>query len=314
MDRLKNLNLKEVSAKTQIETDFLNALIEKDFERLSRFNVKGFLKILTREYDIDFTKFLEEYETFLHGDEAEETSEKEDKKITIATQIDAYQQTSSSLWIWFVVIIAIIGGLGYAIYQYDLLKMFIDKNPTQSSSSAVVDIIDEAQNNIKSVVVVNEEENKSTENTQTSPQEEDSNATDDVSIQNNTQTGETKTLQEQIAQHNESEEKNPQNTNNELSINANQEVIFSTNGKVWVGFIKLENGEKRAMVTENNFSADLSVNQLLLIGATEITLLDPQGQSQVFPAGNSKRFLIENGTIKAISLGEFMKYNKGKEW
>ena len=53
MDKqLQDLDLKEVSAKTQIEVEFLNALIQKDFKKLSRLNVKGFLKILSREYEL----------------------------------------------------------------------------------------------------------------------------------------------------------------------------------------------------------------------------------------------------------------------
>ncbi|HEF5634944.1 TPA: hypothetical protein R8K38_001819, partial [Campylobacter jejuni] len=46
--KIQELNLKEVAAKTQIELDFLEALVEKNFAVLSRFNVKGFVKILSR--------------------------------------------------------------------------------------------------------------------------------------------------------------------------------------------------------------------------------------------------------------------------
>ncbi|HHY2378433.1 TPA: hypothetical protein ACV3CC_002166, partial [Campylobacter jejuni] len=37
--KIQELNLKEVAAKTQIELDFLEALVEKNFAVLSRFNV-----------------------------------------------------------------------------------------------------------------------------------------------------------------------------------------------------------------------------------------------------------------------------------
>ena len=60
--KLQDLNLREVSTNTQIEMDFLQALIEKDFKTLIRFNVKGFIKILEREYELDFTEFNEERE------------------------------------------------------------------------------------------------------------------------------------------------------------------------------------------------------------------------------------------------------------
>lgn len=283
--RLEDLDLKEVSEKTRIEIEFFQALLAKDFEELEKFNVKGFLKILNREYNIDLSDMLEEYEAFLNKDE-----EKIENEAKVVTNVDQYSKESSNWWLWLligVVLVAII----VLVLKFDLLKGFVNETNEESSSVAVVQNISEAQNNL-------EENNMSVENTeelsqiQTTVQEEE-NLSSQSTVTN------TQTLNEAITKADE---------------NLKKEAIFSTDGKVWVGFIDLETRTNSSIVTDNNFSVDLSKDQLLLIGGTALTLIDEKGEVQTFPAGNSKRFLVKDGAIKSITLSEFISYNKGKEW
>lgn len=282
--RLEDLDLKEVSEKTRIEIEFFQALLAKDFEELEKFNVRGFLKILNREYNIDLSDMLEEYEAFLNKDE-----EKIENEAKVVTNVDQYSKESSNWWLWLligVVLVAII----VLVLKFDLLKGFVNETNEESSSVAVVQTISEAQNNL-------EENNMSVENTeelnqiQTIIQEEEN-------LSQNVATS-TQTLNEAITSADEGLKK---------------EAIFSTDGKVWVGFIDLETRTNSSIVTDNNFSVDLSKDQLLLIGGTALTLIDEKGEIQTFPAGNSKRFLVKDGAIKSITLSEFISYNKGKEW
>lgn len=282
--RLEDLDLKEVSEKTRIEIEFFQALLAKDFEELEKFNVRGFLKILNREYNIDLSDMLEEYEAFLNKDE-----EKIENEAKVVTNVDQYSKESSNWWLWLligVVLVAII----VLVLKFDLLKGFVNETNEESSSVAVVQTISEAQNNL-------EENNMSVENTeelnqiQTIIQEEEN-------LSQNATTS-TQTLNEAITSADEGLKK---------------EAIFSTDGKVWVGFIDLETRTNSSIVTDNNFSVDLSKDQLLLIGGTALTLIDEKGEIQTFPAGNSKRFLVKDGAIKSITLSEFISYNKGKEW
>lgn len=282
--RLEDLDLKEVSEKTRIEIEFFQALLAKDFEELEKFNVRGFLKILNREYNIDLSDMLEEYEAFLNKDE-----EKIENEAKVVTNVDQYSKESSNWWLWLligVVLVAII----VLVLKFDLLKGFVNETNEESSSVAVVQTISEAQNNL-------EENNMSVENTEELNQiqtiiQEEENLSQNAAVS-------TQTLNEAITSADEGLKK---------------EAIFSTDGKVWVGFIDLETRTNSSIVTDNNFSVDLSKDQLLLIGGTALTLIDEKGEIQTFPAGNSKRFLVKDGAIKSITLSEFISYNKGKEW
>ncbi|EAH8868377.1 TPA: hypothetical protein ROE33_001191 [Campylobacter jejuni] len=307
--KIQELNLKEVAAKTQIELDFLEALVEKNFAVLSRFNVKGFVKILSREYELDFSDFNEEYEAYLN--ENNPTPQTKSKMIT--PKLDAYSQKSSNAWPFLIVLIVLVI-IGSGIYYFDTLKTFF-KDEQNNTSATVIDIIGQAQENLKSlsgnnVVVI--DNNKAQEINQTesvlpsqntSLQENDKN----ISIENNISENNTTLLDE---------EKNTQiqEDTNTLKTDSLKEAHFKTSTKIWIGLIDLKSLKKTSFVKEKDFNISLDKDQLILTGAAALTMFDQENKEQKFPVGISKRFLIKDGKITSISAAEFVKLNKGKEW
>ncbi|EAK7319693.1 hypothetical protein DYR41_05465 [Campylobacter jejuni] len=307
--KIQELNLKEVAAKTQIELDFLEALVEKNFAVLSRFNVKGFVKILSREYELDFSDFNEEYEAYLN--ENNPTPQTKSKMIT--PKLDAYSQKSSNAWPFLIVLIVLVI-IGSGIYYFDTLKTFF-KDEQNNTSATVIDIIGQAQENLKSlggnnVVVI--DNNKAQETNQTesvlpsqniSLQENDKN----ISIENNISENNTTLLDE---------EKNTQiqEDTNTPKTDSLKEAHFKTSTKIWIGLIDLKSLKKTSFVKEKDFNISLNKDQLILTGAAALTMFDQENKEQKFPAGISKRFLIKDGKITSISAAEFVKLNKGKEW
>lgn len=309
MEKIQELNLKEVAAKTQIELDFLEALVEKNFAVLSRFNVKGFVKILSREYELDFSDFNEEYEVYLN--ENNPTPQTKSKMIT--PKLDAYSQKSSNAWPFLIVLIVLVI-IGSGIYYFDTLKTFF-KDEQNNTSATVIDIIGQAQENLKSlsgnnVVVIDNNKAQETNQTEsvlpsqnTSLQENDKN----ISIENNISENNTTLLDE---------EKNTQiqEDTNTLKTDSLKEAHFKTSTKIWIGLIDLKSLKKTSFVKEKDFNISLDKDQLILTGAAALTMFDQENKEQKFPVGISKRFLIKDGKITSISAAEFVKLNKGKEW
>ncbi|HEC1889926.1 TPA: hypothetical protein R1801_001260 [Campylobacter jejuni] len=307
--KIQELNLKEVAAKTQIELDFLEALVEKNFAVLSRFNVKGFVKILSREYELDFSDFNEEYEAYLN--ENNPTPQTKSKMIT--PKLDAYSQKSSNAWPFLIVLIVLVI-IGSGIYYFDTLKTFF-KDEQNNTSATVIDIIGQAQENLKSlgensVVVIDNNKAQKTNQTENvlpsqniSLQENDKN----ISIENNISENNTTLLDE---------EKNTQiqEDTNTPKTDSLKEAHFKTSTKIWIGLIDLKSLKKTSFVKEKDFNISLDKDQLILTGAAALTMFDQENKEQKFPAGISKRFLIKDGKITSISAAEFVKLNKGKEW
>ncbi|EJV0326790.1 TPA: hypothetical protein RXN70_001234 [Campylobacter coli] len=310
--KIEDLNLKEVAARTKIELDFLEALVKKDFATLNRFNVRGFVKILSREYELDFTDFNEEFETYLNENNLNDTTTKP-KMIT--PKLDAYSQKSTS-FVSFIIIVIIIALIGFGIYYFDYIKSFFQKDQN-NSSAAVVDIIGKAQSNLKAlennvVVIDNQAEENETEANLTQIQNTELNNTKEEIKQISTTPNNTNANEENLSTNDSLATTNQEVA--EVSKALNKEAHFKASGKIWIGLIDLSNYRKTSLVKENDFNLSLEVNRLVLTGAAALSVFDENGKEQKFPAGNSKRFLIKDGRITSISAAEFMKLNKGKEW
>ncbi|EAI9802131.1 helix-turn-helix domain-containing protein [Campylobacter coli] len=310
--KIEDLNLKEVAARTKIELEFLEALVKKDFATLNRFNVRGFVKILSREYELDFTDFNEEFETYLNENNLNDTTTKP-KMIT--PKLDAYSQKSTS-FVSFIIIVIIIALIGFGIYYFDYIKSFFQKDQN-NSSAAVVDIIGKAQSNLKAlennvVVIDNQAEENETEANLTQIQNTELNNTKEEIKQISTTPNNTNANEENLSTNDSLATTNQEVA--EVSKALNKEAHFKASGKIWIGLIDLSNYRKTSLVKENDFNLSLEVNRLVLTGAAALSVFDENGKEQKFPAGNSKRFLIKDGKITSISAAEFMKSNKGKEW
>ncbi|ECO3573627.1 helix-turn-helix domain-containing protein [Campylobacter coli] len=310
--KIEDLNLKEVAARTKIELEFLEALVKKDFATLNRFNVRGFVKILSREYELDFTDFNEEFETYLNENNLNDTTTKP-KMIT--PKLDAYSQKSTS-FVSFIIIVIIIALIGFGIYYFDYIKSFFQKDQN-NSSAAVVDIIGKAQSNLKAlennvVVIDNQAEENETEANLTQIQNTELNNTKEEIKQISTTPNNTNANEENLNTNDSLATTNQEVA--EVSKALNKEAHFKASGKIWIGLIDLSNYRKTSLVKENDFNLSLEVNRLVLTGAAALSVFDENGKEQKFPAGNSKRFLIKDGKITSISAAEFMKLNKGKEW
>lgn len=310
--KIEDLNLKEVAARTKIELEFLEALVKKDFATLNRFNVRGFVKILSREYELDFTDFNEEFETYLNENNLNDTTTKP-KMIT--PKLDAYSQKSTS-FVSFIIIVIIIALIGFGIYYFDYIKSFFQKDQN-NSSAAVVDIIGKAQSNLKAlennvVVIDNQAEENETEANLTQIQNTELNNTKEEIKQISTTPNSTNANEENLITNDSLATTNQEVA--EVSKALNKEAHFKASGKIWIGLIDLSNYRKTGLVKENDFNLSLEVNRLVLTGAAALSVFDENGKEQKFPAGNSKRFLIKDGKITSISAAEFMKLNKGKEW
>ena len=308
--KLEDLDLREVSERTHIEPEFFQALMDRDFAEMSRFNVEGFFKILKREYELDLSDLLAEFRAFTQKDEKKpEKAEKpkaappppRNPESKIVTNVEQYGKESSGWWLW-ALIVLVAAAIIYLVWAYDLFKAFVNE-PSTNASSEVLQSIDEAQNSVVvgadgnvSVVELGEEPaqnlNSQNLNAENSAQKTDENGTQSPAPQ-----------------------KGAQNLNALLNSNAKaNEAVFSTEGKVWVGFIDLTTRANSSMLTDSNFSVDLSKDQLLLIGGTALTLVNESGEVLNFPSGSSKRFLVKEGKIRAINDKEFRSYNGGKDW
>lgn len=288
--KLEDLNLFEVQKRTQIEIVCLELIIKKDFKSLSRFNINGFIKILQREYELDFTSFLEEYEVYL----AENGVEKKNSA-HVCPRMSSYTKEKSYFW-FFVVIIVVALIVLSALAVSRLLQDVADENTTNVLNQEQI-IIEE--NDTNATILFNEKdliEENSTDNNESVEEILDVN----VSVQDeNTSINENLIIEENA----------PKKA--EALVN---ESIIKPSAELWLGMVDLKTFQKNSKTIKNEFVISLEKDMLITTGHAAFSLNDEHNNILEFKSGVSKFLMIKDGKIKQISKAEFIKENRGKLW
>ncbi|MBF7048252.1 hypothetical protein IY972_04130 [Campylobacter volucris] len=288
--KLEDLNLFEVQKRTQIEIVCLELIIKKDFKSLSRFNINGFIKILQREYELDFTSFLEEYEAYL----AENGVEKKNSA-HVCPRMSSYTKEKSYFW-FFVVIIVVALIILSALAVSRLLQDIADENTTNVLNQEQI-IIEE--NDTNATILFNEKdfiEENSTDNNESVEEILDVN----VSVQDeNTSINENLIIEE--------------NAPKKAEALVNESVI-KPSAELWLGMVDLKTFQKSSKTIKNEFVISLEKDMLITTGHAAFSLNDEHNNILEFKSGVSKFLMIKDGKIKQISKAEFIKENRGKLW
>lgn len=285
--KLEDLNLLEVQKRTQIEIACLEYIIKKDFKSLSRFNVNGFIKILQREYELDFSNFLEEYHAYL-----EENGIEKKNHVYISPRMNSYTKESSSVWyIVIIVVVLLIVALAWGVSRF-FQSSTLDENTTNVLNQEQVVLEEKVDENETPVVNF---------------------FADDVIENNETNT----TILEPINESNNTEktlEDNASSNMPEENIILLNESIIKPSAELWLGMVDLKTFKKSSLTIKNDYVLPLDKDMLITTGHAAFSLNDENNNTLEFKNGVSKFLMIKDGKIKQITKAEFIKENRGKLW
>lgn len=294
--RLEKIGLQEVCKKTHIEVKQLEYMINNQFDKLNKINTLGFVKILSREYKLDLTDWLEGFYDYWADHKAEEENKK--NKIFIRANSDkSYKKLA-----WFFLLIMLISGLfaTFSIFKIDIdLASLLDKTKfeTQVAGYQSAPVVQEAAKSLG--VKVEErivETNSSNSTVETVIVRTDENSTSKIETNNGQ-------MSLSLV-----EEKNT----TIAGLPKNRAMIIPKR-KIWVGIIALDTFNRQVVSDDKNITIDLTKKQLIKTGNGYFSL-SYDGSVEDFTEQGSTRFLVENGTIKKISEESFIVLNKGKNW
>ena len=307
LENLKEIGIKEISRKTHIEPTFLQYIFDKNFEKLSRLNIRGYAKILQREYGVDLSELLAEYDVFM-----QENTPDESNKTVVSPKIASYtpdditnqRQGGGSGFFFWIIILAIIGGGAYYFDAYKYVQNFIatlneDNTSVSYSQSSIVNEV--KKNIIDTNVTI----------TQNAPKIEANASSVKISAPAEQNLSANVSNLEQPAIRQEPAQPAPKVEEN-LTKPLNEAIIMPKQ-KVWIGIINLENGQKISSDTSKDVSINLDQRQLVVCGNGNIEVKIGDKVTKYNPS-RPARFLVENGEMKFVSYDEFVELNKGKSW
>ena len=109
---LKEIGLKKVSNETHIEQKYLQYMVNCDFDKLDYVNTLGFIKILSREYNVDLSEFREAFEEYWN----ENRRSDEDEGLFIVVEDSSKGTKKFLIFILVIVFVATIGML-FSIFK-----------------------------------------------------------------------------------------------------------------------------------------------------------------------------------------------------
>ena len=308
LENLKEIGIKEISRKTHIEPTFLQYIFDKNFEKLSRLNIRGYAKILQREYGVDLSELLAEYDAFM-----QENTPDDSHKTKVSPKIASYtpdditnqRQGSGSGFFFWIIILAIIAGGAYYFDAYKYVQNFIaslneDNTSVSYSQSSIVNEV--KKNIIDTNVTISQNTPKIDANASSvkiSAPAEQNVTVSPASVDQNA-------LKPSMAA--QPAPKVEQNVTKPLN-----EAIITPKQRVWIGIINLENGQKTSSDTSKSVNINLDQRQLVVCGNGNIELKIGDKVTKYNPS-RPARFLVENGDMKFLTYDEFVEMNKGKSW
>lgn len=308
LENLKEIGIKEISRKTHIEPTFLQYIFDKNFEKLSRLNMRGYAKILQREYGVDLSELLAEYDAFMQENTPDDSHKtKVNPKIASYTPDDITNQRQgggSGFFFW-IIILAIIAGGAYYFDAYKYVQNFIaslneDNTSVSYSQSSIVNEV--KKNIIDTNVTISQNTPKIDANASSvkiSAPAEQNVTVSPASVDQNA-------LKPSMAA--QPAPKVEQNVTKPLN-----EAIITPKQRVWIGIINLENGQKTSSDTSKSVNINLDQRQLVVCGNGNIELKIGDKVTKYNPS-RPARFLVENGDMKFLTYDEFVEMNKGKSW
>ena len=301
---LEKIGLQEVSKRTHIEVSQLEHMIHNQYEKLNKINTLGFVKILSREYKLDLTNWLEGFYDYWAEHKAEEDSHKE--KIFIRAKSDRPYKRGA----WLFLLIFLIAGLFgvFSIFKVEMnfdIMALLDKAKIETSQVSAFQSAPVVQEAATSLGVKVEERvietNSSNSTVQAVVVSIDENLTRKLESNdtNNSVTAPLPALPES-------------NTQLVNTVSKNSAIIAPTR-RIWVGFVNLETFNRKESSSDQNITIDLMKRQIIKTG-NGFFKLSYDGSVEDFTEQGSTRFLVENGTIKKISEEKFVELNRGKNW
>lgn len=288
--KLLDFDIKEVERQTKIPLEYLEAIYAKNYDFLKDTNLKAYLRILSREFNIDLDGYLEDFENYC----AENSSD--DSKIQVNPRLTGYvakESKSSFAWLVLVLILLGVGVWGFKFIK-DLDFNWSDLKPDFGSKSEVnvseenIAIIKPNADVIENIVV-------------------------DEVLDQNTSKEEILVVDENVTTEQNLAEKQIQKEEVQVKEATANVIKIIPVTKVWIGIKNLNDMSKRSLSTSEAYELNATGNRLILTGNGMLDLVNGDNNKS-YRTRDALRFHIHDGIIEEIDYAKYVKLNKGKTW
>lgn len=278
---LEEIGLREISRKTYIEVAYLQMMIDKNFEKLNRANALGFANIIQREYGIDLSNWIKEFNEYSNNNTKNTTDEQ-----VFDSQNPSSFQNKFYITVLVVFMILLIVFLYYLFYGKNEAPRAQEQEATSIASPIVMKAVENLTDASFNAYSELDTHNESVTNDTVLISE--TNATSEI-LTNQADDINTPTLVDEFA-------------------------LLKPNTKLWIGVIDLNTFNKEVYSQNENLKIDLSRNLIIITGHGHFKLENTNGNDKSFASQEPKYLHVSNHTVLPITKEEFKTLNRGNNW
>ncbi|MEA2110638.1 MAG: hypothetical protein U9P71_01185 [Campylobacterota bacterium] len=287
LEYLKTINIRDIHVKTHISYANIEAILNKSYSKLERVNLTGFISILQREYAVDLSDFLEEFEQYRL-----ENAPAEIEKTNIRLNYKSKKRSKRAGWI---LLLLLTIALGF-FYSSDVMVNLqeyrggVEVNDSQ---------IDKAKGKLQ-------------ENDLIQPylQNSDLNSSTVAEIEENS----VAVLEENISKVSDLNQTDMNKLIKQIAPEVqNEAVTIIPIKKVWIGMIELPSMKKINRVTMRKVKVDTTKDWLIVFGHAQVTV-KKEAELLEFKKRGKIYFIYKDGRLTEITKSEFKEHNRGKLW
>ena len=143
LSELKKIGIKAIAQKTLMTEQSVKAIINKDFKSLQKTKAIGFVKIIEREFKVDFSEWIEEYNRYLNESEPP----KEEEQFVMSEPSKDKGNKLINIFTYFVIFVSVIA----------LFYILSDINTKENEDiKPVKELVQEAKVNLEITKELNE--------------------------------------------------------------------------------------------------------------------------------------------------------------
>jgi hypothetical protein len=277
VEQLKAIGVEKIHQQTHIPLSFLQAMINHEFEKLSKVQFLGFVAILEREYKLDLDELREAGVAYFAEHEVVKSVDENNLFVPPKQVRD------------FAPIYLALAGVVFVLGVVFTFQFSSDSQETQEIS--MLNEIKLPKEIVENNASLQEEDNSSIElkpQTQVVPKEAQKTVTSEP----------TKVQQSK-----------PQ-TQEQHKV---ESFIIQPKVKVWLGYIDMKNYKHYQKTFSSPLALDPSKEWLLTFGHGLVSF-EIDGEKKRFSSTKGLKFHYKNGVLEQITPQEFKRFNRGRAW
>ncbi|CAM2781636.1 hypothetical protein [Helicobacter burdigaliensis] len=284
LDKLKEIGAKEIAQNTHIAINRVEDILKKDFSSLKdKTSTIGLVHILEREYSLDLSEWVSEYEGFLKENGLEEKEDLEGSiQLKITHEVTENRKDKGGMII--IAVILILCGIGFYVYNNFSTSLTKEENATEINTTA--------QTKEENITTQSEEQTLPLkENNQTAlPQ-----VAEDLSSST--------PINSPLEQAKESQ-----------IIQAPTAFEIRPKGNMWIGIFYLDNHQKVSLTTDKSIEIDTKREQVFITGHGMLEMGEGENLQNYNQATKMRFYVDKEGKVAPINYTEYMRLSGGAGW